>query len=508
MATYTPNLNLKKPSTGELYDVVADNNDAKDKIDAAFGNFNKNKTTIAELIQKHGSEAWAQALNYKTLIINQNVSKTGTYGIPAGQHIIFENNAILTQNDNLSAFETAGSYWDISGAGTIQKSGVKPTIKIAGSIGILVKPDSFDWSITGNIKIEHFAETGLRLDGGGIITGRVAYTQISGVTCFENWDGYHFIDGFPAEYVSFSNCQSISNTNDGVYEETGNINWNGGAILFNGGGVHLKHPLIGGNPHHGMFTGTHINHNGAFQLWAEKVAFGYDFNGCHFYDNDNETIGRIKLDNCRGINITDGTIGCHVEYINDTHVHVGYNRIAGNKIDRDRAIITGVGFDRTKLIVEDNFDIKGTWKYNDVAKVYAQKYLGTDQIMTSAISYGLMGLGNELSDNRNCLGTSFITPFVANYIVNLVAKLECSQAFTTEYITFERDDDATGSFLELYRLNLADIKSTTGLSANINFLYEFVVSGGGQFIVYLKGCIYDATYTFKPGTLLTIKTNN
>jgi len=37
MATYTPNLNLKKPSTNEYYDVVADLNDTKDKIDLAYG---------------------------------------------------------------------------------------------------------------------------------------------------------------------------------------------------------------------------------------------------------------------------------------------------------------------------------------------------------------------------------------------------------------------------------------------------------------------------------------
>lgn len=46
MATYTPNLNLKKPSTGEYYDVVADLNDAKDKIDLAVGN---NTATLAQI---------------------------------------------------------------------------------------------------------------------------------------------------------------------------------------------------------------------------------------------------------------------------------------------------------------------------------------------------------------------------------------------------------------------------------------------------------------------------
>ena len=33
MANYTPNLNLKKPLTTEKYDMVADLNDTKDKID-------------------------------------------------------------------------------------------------------------------------------------------------------------------------------------------------------------------------------------------------------------------------------------------------------------------------------------------------------------------------------------------------------------------------------------------------------------------------------------------
>lgn len=42
MADYTPNLNLRKPTTGEYYDMVADLNDAKDKIDLAFGGLGAN----------------------------------------------------------------------------------------------------------------------------------------------------------------------------------------------------------------------------------------------------------------------------------------------------------------------------------------------------------------------------------------------------------------------------------------------------------------------------------
>jgi len=46
MATYTPNLNLKKPLTGEYYDIVADLNDAKDKIDTAVGS---NASQLADM---------------------------------------------------------------------------------------------------------------------------------------------------------------------------------------------------------------------------------------------------------------------------------------------------------------------------------------------------------------------------------------------------------------------------------------------------------------------------
>jgi len=49
MANYTPNLNLKKPTGNEYYDVVAEDNDSKDKIDNAVGEnklqFEKSKIT-------------------------------------------------------------------------------------------------------------------------------------------------------------------------------------------------------------------------------------------------------------------------------------------------------------------------------------------------------------------------------------------------------------------------------------------------------------------------------
>lgn len=48
MASYTTNLNLKKPTTSEMYNVL-DWNDNSDKIDTAYGNINSQITTATEI---------------------------------------------------------------------------------------------------------------------------------------------------------------------------------------------------------------------------------------------------------------------------------------------------------------------------------------------------------------------------------------------------------------------------------------------------------------------------
>ena len=472
----------------------------------------KDKITISELVRGFGAAAWTQAVNYKTLVINESVAKSGQYIIPEGQTIIFENNAAVIQSDNLTAFIASNNEWHIMGAGfVLQSSLALPVSNVPTSRGILVSPTSFDWSITGNIRVMWFKGAGLEAGGGGILTGRTGYNQVSGLHCDKNWDNYRLLSGFPAEYTTFVNCRATYAANDGVYEEAGNINWAGGAIVYNNVGVHLKHPDNGANPHHGMFSGTNINHNKTHQLWSEIVAAGYDFIGCHFYDNGTPSEAGIFLDRCRGINITGGTIGCDIIPVTTGGFvgHVGYNRIAGNKIDRNRSVVTGVGFDRTKLFVEENFDNNGSWQFNDTARIFAQRYAGSAVPLTGQSGYAITGeVGGEILDNRNALGASYVMPFRATVKAEVLTTLTASSAFTNEYIWFARDDSASGSFTELYRINLADIADSTGLKAVINFSYEFLVSSGGQFNVFLSECGLAKTYTFSSGTLVTIKSNS
>lgn len=118
MANYTPNLNLRKPLTGEYYDMVADHNDAMDKIDAKVG---QNTSDLAETVTKADTaSAKADAMAsgspkgvYATKALLEAAFPTGTTG------------AYLVTADGKWYYWT-GVIWDIGGiyqsAGITDKS--------------------------------------------------------------------------------------------------------------------------------------------------------------------------------------------------------------------------------------------------------------------------------------------------------------------------------------------------------------------------------------------------
>ena len=65
MASYTPNINLKKPTTSEMYNVL-DWNDNSDKIDTAIGNLNSQTAKKAEKRIAAGESAAFTFSNYQT----------------------------------------------------------------------------------------------------------------------------------------------------------------------------------------------------------------------------------------------------------------------------------------------------------------------------------------------------------------------------------------------------------------------------------------------------------
>ena len=442
---------------------------------------------LSKLIANFGIAAWAQAANYKNFIIDVDVVKTGRYDIPTGQRITFA--ADVTQADDGFSFVGSSSLWSIDGAGTIKRSGGLPASYVADSIGLLTTSTAFKWSISGAIRIEHFAGRGFISNGSDVVTGEVSRSKISGLTCHQNAINYEFLAGFAAEYITLSNSFATDATLTGVIEESGNVNWVGGAITGNQAGIHLRNPSSGANPHHGMFVGVHINHNIEFQLWAEKTANGYDFSACHFYDNGDNTTGRIKLDNCRGINITGGTLGCYIEYVNDGHAHVGYNYIANNKCEPTlAAIVTGPGFDRTKLIVKNNFAPfsagvvgSGRWFYDDLSDVYAQtKPSAALSVTTTTFSVGVFD--TEQFDNRNALAASFVTPFQGVYEWDISLIMSTTSLGSGQYVSIQKDNGGNGVFVEVGAIPVTYVTSTLSMAVG---KFSLPVASGDQLSAFL-----------------------
>lgn len=470
-----------------------------DALNKLYGN--ENVAYLSKLINKFGIAAWAQAVNYTNFIIDVNSTKSDTYVIPVGQNIVFAG-ARVTQAGNVPAFTCPNSSWSISGVGRIyHASGVKPTAKTVGQVGVSVQSTAFLWSIGGDISVMHFGDAGIRLDGAGLVTGFTGRNKISGLTCSENYDNYSFLSGFPAEYCTLSNTISTYATRYGVYMETGNITWNGGMICYNTHGVWLEHPTNGANPHHGMFVGTLINHNIETQLTAESVAAGYVFDGCMFYDNETPNKGMIDLNSSRGVSIINGTIGCNVQARNDGFAaHYGYNTIRNNRIDRSKSIITGVGFDRTKLMVANNYDFAGDWSFNDSAKVFALKRVAADKPLTGESSYSILidGLDTVVSDNRNALVTgNFVAPWDGTYTTTVTVDIVLSVASTgTETVVVSRDDGASGTLTTLFAMKIP--AGATSFNATVSL--PFPVSKGGQLSSFLFGAAISTTYTVKAGS--------
>jgi len=450
-----------------------------------------------------GNVLSASAYFFRHIVIDSNITKTGTYAIQESQ--VVELQADILQDDNLTCFSSTASNWKLTGNGEVRRSAGLPVALIPGSIGLSVSPTCFKYSITGNIVFRHFSQVGVLLDGGDIITGAVGRNNIDNITCVNNWDGWNILDGFPVEYVSISNSFSTDNVNVGVLLEAGNINWLGGTISGNKGGLHLRHPVAGGNPHHGMFVGTNINHNVDYQLWADKVANGHDFSGCHFYNNADPSTGRIILDNCRGINISGGTIGTVIEYIDDGHVHVGYNRIAGNKMELANSGIepTAGNFNRKWLYVEDNFSKLGRWGQNDSANVQFLRWQGGGaQVLSGSTEYNLTTLiGDVEIDNREIFdGVNLTIPYLVGLTVSVSLDLSANGFLVGgETLFIERDAQGDDNWQLLRNVNLQPLVNSAGTRYSIDVSIPFDFGAGSKIRVRLVGMDNATTYTIAPG---------
>ena len=435
-----------------------------------------------------GDGGWTSALNYKTLIIDIDITKTGTYTIPASQEIIFKSKTV-SQDDNLAAFEAPNPFWKISGNGKIERLGAAPVAEIAGSIGISVLQGSIAHNISGNIEVSNFAQAGVVFNGGGVLTGDVSMASTVGLRCLGNWNNIEFLDGFSSEYHSLSNVWSFHSINDGVLLESGNITWNGGGSVSSGGAnIHLRHPAAGGNPHHGVFNGALINHGTTYAVWADKVNAGHMFNSCTFFDNFDKNTGRIRLDNCRSVTFNGGMLSCAVEYIDDgSHIHRGYNYITGMDVR------TGVTVDDpTKLIMRDkSYMASGTWELNDTERFNVTKRTNSDVVISGFSSYNLMEKFDfSVVDNRDAVSATFgtvIMPYAVDVVSDIDAVIYLSTAVSVASVLHLKIDvSQTGSYTTLKTFQVQPMADPTGLIVHLKASYTANMPKDSQVAWFLE----------------------
>lgn len=169
--------------------------------------------------------------------------------------------------------------------------------------------------------------------------------KLDRVTCTGNYAGIRF--DFRGEYVTATHLNCSRNM-VGCFIHAGNTNISTSNFCGNGDGLVLSDKENGS---HGTINGCLLNHNERYALRARNVENGMTFTGCCFY------YGAIELLGCRGINVANCQINCHV-----TVAGQSTNRFSGNYIVPAEYQFR---FDQTAL-VQDNFTGAGLWKATQV----------------------------------------------------------------------------------------------------------------------------------------------
>lgn len=473
------------PANSQALALAARTNQLKERLDSIGGDNGFMSigdiyvARISQLIEEFGSSnAWVQALAYPVLHIDKNVSKAGSYVIPAGQRIIFS--ASVTQTDDLIAFDgDLNDDWSMEGRGNIQRTGVKPTSQTLGSIGIRCKR-TFNYSISGAIRVRYFGEAGFVGDGAGLLTGNVGKSRIAGLKCEENYENWRLLAGFPAEYVSMVNCIASKATRDNVYLETGNINWVGGSVTEAGrDNVQLIHPASGANPHHGMFVGVLINHCVRYNLYAEGVSFAHVFECCMFYGEP------IYLKNSGGVLLNGGHLGCDV-YVEESGgaSSIGVNQISNMYVIEGKAVIQDPGSNiyRRNLLVKNCFDKNGPWVHNTVGNGYASAKPPSNIAVGAGVTALDLAFTSVQSNTQEAYDS--VTGVFTAKAYGVVEATVCLSVTTTanpntngHTVYFMRDDNNDGTFDIISIAPLLDSGATNGFA---NATFKIPVSSGGK----------------------------
>jgi hypothetical protein len=176
--------------------------------------------------------------------------------------------------------------------------------------------------------------------------------QFVNVALYDNVIGLRIDTDTFGEYNIFTNLMAANN-DLALKVGAGNNIFSGFSIADNKSGVWLT----GDSPSHahGVFSGGNINHNIEFNVKVTDVAQGQTFSGVYIYGDD-ETKGRIIIENSQGIRFDAGVISAVVENNKGAGTSNGLNVVSNNLFDGK--LPAKAGNDRSNLLFKDNTTAK------------------------------------------------------------------------------------------------------------------------------------------------------
>lgn len=324
----------------------------------------------------------------------------------------FFNNTILIHTSNNIRFISAVEKENFIVSGKLNIIGTRITNETnTTEIGIYI--DNCDNYIIENVTITNIRGYAINLDSNSAPSIRGNKGKFSNINLDNNNYPIYIDAGSGAEYNLFTNISASGNENAfSVYG--GNnvfVNCN---IVDNTKGVYLG---SGANHAHGIFDGCNINHNADYNLYIEDVTLGQNFNGCHFYGDSVGGLGKITIDNSRGININNGHIDAYIEVING--VNSGLNYISNNFIDGTYTSLNGDGL--SKLVLNGNFTGTAPSSINTISSSYVQANVSSPISINVGNYLRFDAKQSDLLNSYDATTGIFTAPYTGIYSFNINA---------------------------------------------------------------------------------------
>jgi len=273
-----------------------------------------------------------------------------TFNFGSGETWIFEGGTFVHSDETQPMF-MAAAISELTLLGNLKCKGLLTSQADTGESAIVF--DGVNRCYAQRISATCFKGSAVKFTGSSTGTYRGDTLKIDSLAVHESKRGLEVVAGSGAEYCVIGSIEAVGNITAAVIG-AGNTRILGGNVVDNVNGIDL---IAGANHGHGGLHGVNVNHNSGFNLRATNVTLGFTIDGCHFY-GDSAAAGKVILQNCAGITISDGILSAMIEVIGTQYVNV----VRGNFITGQGAI-SGAGASATRRT--GNCTATGAWIGNN-----------------------------------------------------------------------------------------------------------------------------------------------